>query len=288
MLNVRKTSPVTFLIVATLFLLFVPAQYALSYCCEEPNNGSGTVDLPPDCPYDNEDANMLIINGLPPGSTIQLDGPLQNFNVTSRVPGGPLGGEVISFTGQFIWSVVGTDSLAGFNRSIAMPVDCVVHTGPRTPGDPIQIIRADMFELTGELFGDPDFCTFRVRAGEYNGLPSCGRTILSELPNGKYAVDSFFDITYEIEFEGCPASQLEDYVGTTTDTIQLYTCEPGPPVSSCCEEPNNGTGTIDFPATSCMYDNQQDAMIITEGLPCRKNSRWHHTTVKNILSRVGG
>ena len=30
-----------------------------------------------------------------------------------------------------------------------------------------------------------------------------------------------FDITYQIEFEGCPGSQLEPYMGITTDTIRI-------------------------------------------------------------------
>jgi hypothetical protein len=37
-------------------------------------------------------------------------------------------------------------------------------------------------------------------------------------------VDSFFDITYEVDFEGCPASQIEDYSGTTRDATLKATC----------------------------------------------------------------
>ena len=38
--------------------------------------------------------------------------------------------------------------------------------------------------LQGELFGDPDFCTFRVTGGTDFGLPSPGHTTLTDL--GKY------------------------------------------------------------------------------------------------------
>jgi hypothetical protein len=71
-----------------------------------------------------------------------------------------------------------------------------------------------VYRLQGELFGDPDFCTFRVYGGIDFGLPSPGQITLARLPNGTFQVESFFDITYQIEFEGCPASQLDGYAGT--------------------------------------------------------------------------
>ncbi|NIM50157.1 MAG: hypothetical protein GTO22_13055, partial [Gemmatimonadales bacterium] len=90
----------------------------------------------------------------------------------------------------------------------------------------MQMFPADLYHLEGELFGDPDFCTFRVRAGTDYGLPSPGATTLVQLPSGDFAVDSFFDITYQIEFEGCPGSVLDGYSGTTTGTATL---RYGPP-----------------------------------------------------------
>jgi hypothetical protein len=121
----------------------------------------------------------------------------------------------------------GTGSLAGFNRHLAVSVALEAHSAPRTPGDPVQTFARDMYRLQGEVFGDPDFCELIVTAGTDYGLPGPGQTTLTKLPTGDYAVDSFFDISYEIEFEGCPASQLDGYTGTTpgTVTIQLDASE---------------------------------------------------------------
>ena len=113
-----------------------------------------------------------------------------------------------------------------------MPLTGEIHTGPRTPGDPVQTFPTDMYRLQGELFGDPDFCTLRFTGGTDYGLPSPGETTLVKLPSGDYAVDSFFDITYQIEFEGCPGSELEDYAGITTATIRVET--GGEPVQPGC------------------------------------------------------
>ena len=49
--------------------------------------------------------------------------------------------------------------------------------------------------------GDPDFDLLRISAGSAFGLPSPGHTTLTQRPTG-WAVDSFFDITYRIDFVG--------------------------------------------------------------------------------------
>jgi len=244
----------------------------------------------------------MIIGGLPPGTTIEMDGILMDFVNIVTAPGGKLGGEVEYFDSTLDLTVRGTGSLAGFNRHLAVPVECEVHTAPPDAWEPVQVFIMDMNSLTGELFGDPDFCTFRVKAGTGNGLPSPGQTTLGELPDGDFAVDSFFDITYEIEFEGCPASQLEDYSGTTTATTRIETgtlphpacagdCPPGTicnrtitvnpdgTIDICCDRipgetpqcivPDNGTGTIDLPPEDCEYagPDPADIWMIVNGFP---------------------
>ena len=82
-------------------------------CCAGPDNGTGTVDFPADCPYDNAVEPMMIIDGLPPGTTIELWGPLTDFYNVVNVPGGSLGGEICTFDAALDWTVTGTGELAG-------------------------------------------------------------------------------------------------------------------------------------------------------------------------------
>jgi hypothetical protein len=280
---------------------YVQFSHGVDWPCAEPNNGSGTIDLPPECDYTSTEP-FMIIGGLPPGTTIEMDGILMDFTNIVRVPGGKLGGEVEYFDSTLDLTVQGTGSLAGFNRHLAVPMECEVHTAPRQPWEPVQVFIMDMNSLTGQLYGDPDFCEFIVRAGTGNGLPSPGQTTLTELPSGDFAVDSFFDITYQIEFEGCAGSQLEDYLGTTTATTRIETgtlphpacagdCPPGMvckktitanpdgTIDICCDRipgetpqcivPDNGTGTIDLPPEDCEYAGPapEDLWMIIDGLP---------------------
>jgi len=212
-----------------------PAVWAA--CCTAPDNGGGTVDFPSTyCPYDHPEQKMMIIDGLPPGTTIEIAGPWQEFSNIVRVPGGPLGGEVATFTARLVMNMTGTGGLAGFHRDILMPIQCEMHIGPRRPGEPVQSFDTDMFRLQGQLPpGDPDFDLLRITAGNGFGMPSPGHTTLTKLPDGNWAVDSFFDITYRIDFVGSPGRPLGGMSGSTTATIRMSTCTTGSAGEVCLD-----------------------------------------------------
>ena len=241
------------------------------YSCELPDNGNETADLPAfGCEYYSPDEVFMIIDGLPAGTTIELDGPLSQLScpiqhvgcsitmppdICER-PGGTLGGMLQCFDASLEFDVMGTGDLTGFSRTISIPVNCETHSAARTPGDPVQTFNADFYRLHGELLADPDFSVLQITGGTDNGLPSPGSTSLIQLPSGDFAVDSFFDITYQIDFTGSPGSVLEGFSGTTTGTIRMRTpvqlVQPGcmgdcPPDSLCYESvSNNPDGTIDI------------------------------------------
>jgi len=122
--------------------------------------------------------------------------------------------------------MTGTGDLTGFTRNIALPASAVTNIGPRDYGAPLQIFPGTVRLLEGFIFGDPDFEVLAVRAGDDLGLPSPGETTLTELPSGDFNVDSFFDITYEIEFVGAPGSILDGLAGVTTGTRRFQIGEP--------------------------------------------------------------
>ncbi|HWL94572.1 MAG TPA: hypothetical protein VNT79_13700, partial [Phycisphaerae bacterium] len=260
--------------------------------CVVPDNGGGTVTLPPaNCAYLSPDEVHMIVDGLPPGTTIELAPIHQQFicheggnsicsfaqppNVCEQM-GGTLGGAQDCFTSMANFQLTGTGTLAGFNRTATVPLGCEVHTAPRNPGDPVQSFGSDMFRMFGQITnpgsGDPDFDLLRVVAGTDFGLPSPGHTTLTQLHGGSWAVDSFFDITYRIDFVGKPGGALSGMSGSTTATIRMGTgsgpaCVGGCPAGFNCHEERlvNPDGSIDVccncePVTqACCFDNGECA-----------------------------
>jgi len=234
--------------------------------CVVADNGSGTVNLPPEgCDYLSPQEVHMIIDGLPPGTTIELDPIHGAFFNPVRVPGGNLGGEIETFDSFLFLDLQGTGDLTGFNRNLEIPIGCEVHTGPRNPGDPVQDFDNEMVQLQGALFGDPDFDVLTITGGSNNGLPGPGHTTLTRLPFGDFQVDSFFDITYMIDFVGAPGSILEGMAGSTTATVRMgtTTITTGNP----CEVVDNGSGTVELPPAGCDYLSPQEVHQIIDGLP---------------------
>jgi hypothetical protein len=228
--------------------------------CTVPDNGSGTVSLPPvGCDYLSPDQVHMIIDGLPAGTTIEL-APIHRDFLCNREPGvnspctnncfispeapldvdcDPSNGEIEAFSSTLAFQLTGTGTLAGYNRTVGIPnVFCKVHSMPRTPGMPVQSFDTDMMQLQGQIVGDPDFDLLRVTAGTSFGLPSPGHTTLTRQGTG-WAVDSFFDITYRIDFVGAPGGPLAGRLGSTTGTIRMHTGTPTPPGGVELLDPNN-------------------------------------------------
>jgi hypothetical protein len=217
-------------LVAGAALPTAPALAQIPGCCVLPEDGSGTVSMPPTCPDGYEGTPMSIIDGLPAGTTIQSPARLGGFFNTSEGPGGSLLGTLAQYSGTLDLDLQGTGTLIGFHRVLAIPVQGEMHTAPRAPGNPVQSFDTDMFLMQGQIIGDPDFDLLRITAGTGFGLPSPGHTTLTRQPTTDWAVDSFFDITYRIDFVGAPGSVLGGMSGSTTGTIRMTTCPSSVPV----------------------------------------------------------
>jgi hypothetical protein len=127
------------------------------------------------------------------------------------------------FDSSVVFGIQGVGDLEGYARRIEIPdVDCTVYTGERTLHAESQTFENDMLYLFGELPSDDDFTRFQFSAGSDLGLPSPGETTLTKLPDGTFQVDSFFDITYQIDFEGAPGGPFEDMSEVFTDTVRMY------------------------------------------------------------------
>ncbi len=225
--------------------------------CVVPDNGAGTAHLPPvGCTYNTPSDDMRIIDGLPPLTTIEINASLGGFSPPGpggvcsfpgeHMPGGSLGGGKDCASASLVMPMTGTGTLAGFARNIILPISLEQHTAPRTPGAPVQAFNTEMFRLFGQITGDPDFDLLRVTGGTDFGLPSPGQTTLTQLPGGNWAVDSFFDITYRIDFVGRPGSALAGRSGSTTGTIRFALPDvPG----ACCNRATGGCAVV--PASSC-------------------------------------
>lgn len=219
----RSITAITLLALAT----FAGSAHAQGGCCVLPDNGTGTVDMPPQCSLFGP---MLIDNGIP-GGTIEISAELGTFfNVNEVGGGGLLGGASATCNGIITLTMTGTGSLAAFNRFIAMQVACEFHYAPRTPGDPVQQFAGDVYRVVGTVFGDPDFDILDIQAGSFFVAPSPGVTRLTKIGPGAvdpYDVQSFFDIHYAINFVGAAGSLLNNLSGTTTSNGVFQLCPPG-------------------------------------------------------------
>ena len=220
------------LLLATCFsialgLVVLPQAVLAQPCCVVPDNGTGTADHPPSCPSGYV-GQMQIIDGLPGGTTIDIGAVLTAFAGLVQVPGGALGGMRENWAATMPLNLTGTGTLLGFNRNLNLPVASgESHSAPRTLFAPSQSFDTDLWGLQGQIVGDPDFDLLRITAGTGFGMPSPGHTIFSQDVGG-WAVDSFFDITYRVDFVGAPGGQLAGMSGSTTGTYRFEMCHNRP------------------------------------------------------------
>lgn len=224
----NKTGWRTWTLVVAGLVLAAGAAHAASQKppCKVVDDGSGTVELPPDnCGYISpEDFHKIDLSGIGPNTQILLD-PSHNFFICGRedcsTPGGTLGGEVELFGSRLTFRLTGTGALSGWSRTISVPANCETHTGPRQVGARVQSFPTAMYRLEGVLTGDPDFEYLHIRAGEAFGLHSPGKTTLTLQSDGTYLVDSTFSMTYTIDFRGTPDGALGGYEGASTGTVVM-------------------------------------------------------------------
>jgi len=205
-------------------LLAVMATQALALPpppCIVPDNGLGTADLPPGgCGYTGL-SPMMIINGLPPGTTIECTSYMDSFFDIFYLAGGMFGGEIQQFHAQLAMELTGTGSMAGYFRPAFFDIFVEMDSGPRMLGASVQSFPHELMSMQGQIMGDPDFDLLRITAGTNYGMPSPGHTTLTQVAGGDWSVDSFFDITYRIDFVGNPGGPLSGMSGSTTGTIRM-------------------------------------------------------------------
>ena len=199
---------------------------------------AGTVVLPPaGCEYLSPSDVHMIINGLTGPATIEVAAIHKDFICAYQGCGTPfvcnqadntifLGGEKECVETTLELNMQGTNALAGFNRTISMPAFMETHTDVRPPGD-LQVFNAEMTSLFGLIAGDPDFTSLTIVAGRNQGLaPATGQVTATRLSPTQFNVESFFDIPYQISFQGAPGGRLAGLSGTTPGILRMSTGEP--------------------------------------------------------------
>ena len=203
--------------------LAVPALAAIV-----PDNGSGRFQFPPV-------AETYVIApgyppfqisaGLPAGTSVNINLSLNTFSGVVDGAGGSLGGTTQNWNAVTHWPMTGTGLLAGYNRNVNMSMTGQTALAPNPPFTSVAGLPTDLMALQGQLPpGDPDFDLLRITAGSLFGLPSPGAangTILGP-PGSNWSIDSFFDITYRIDFVGHPGGPFGGFSGSTTGTTRIW------------------------------------------------------------------
>ena len=193
--------------------------------CVLPDDNGTAVVFDANTKYQNTGGQLVIVEPTLATTGLTADAMLMSGpdTVVTRT-GTPDLGETYTFDTEML-----SMTLSGSGRVLNLPTNGRITTSPRTPGGPVQSFDTEMLQLQGQLpLGDPDFDLLRITAGSNFGLPSPGHTTLTNLPDGNWAIDSFFDITYRIDFVGAPGGSLAGQSGSVVGTVRLEDTCPLP------------------------------------------------------------
>ncbi len=234
-------------------LTVVLTNFAIAAFVVVPDNGGGTAQMPIQAPYPSLNP-MIISNGLPAGSQININAVWLAPTVSAEQPGGTLGGTKTAGGGPLMqWTMQGTGALAAYNRILVMPsqpptgiasfpdpafnvtgASYEVHAAPRTAFAPVQNYTTDLMRMFSQIAGgDPDFDLLRLVAGTDYGMPSPGQTKLTQL-GPVWNVESFFDIAYRIDFVGKPGGTFSGMSGSSTAISRFQIGMPIVPEPTTC------------------------------------------------------
>ena len=243
--------------------------------CIVADNGTGTVTIPPaGCYFYQTQEAFMIIDGLPPGTTLELTGIHHAFHCNSPQGNGPclvengglLGGQRELFDAVMVFEIRGTGELQGYHRFLSIETSVETQSAPRTPGDPVQAFDTWIYSLQGSLpAGDPDFAQLQLTAGEAFGLTSFGHNVLTDRGDGTFHVERFFQVNYQLTFQGAPGGPFDGLSGTTTRETRLEA--KGVRQDRRCVASDDGSGTVRLPPAGCSYVSPGDRMEIFNGVP---------------------
>lgn len=116
----------------------------------------------------------------------------------------------------------GVGTAGGWTRTLLVPMTCTIDSDVRPYGANVQSFANGIFAMHGQISGDPDFNQLSFYAGANFGLPGPGHTTLTRLlPGGNWNVDSFFDMTFRIDFFGTSFGVLHGQSGSQIRTAHL-------------------------------------------------------------------